>query len=233
MTHVIRWNYGDLIWPGDGKVHPTVPFRFDTERVRSPKLVQKYALALVQWASYQSRVFQGPYMADWGSDFSFGNASQWFGQMDQVLEEINGHPERYNGTSVRYGSLSEYFDYLHTKNLSFPVFRGQDFEFGWPRTFPIALTGNRSVQYQNGGTASRHRHKGNIRRASRLTHATEAAHAVALALKYLSNSSAAQFMPAWDANVPHNRTPHIARLILALHQPVTHICLWPPHIQGS
>lgn len=68
----------------------------------------------------------------WGSDYRFHNASKMYGNMSMIHNEINADPAKY-GMKVRYTTLSEYVDHIHSLNFSFPVHRWPtDFEKGWP-----------------------------------------------------------------------------------------------------
>ena len=133
--------------------------------------------------------------------------------MDLIITEINSNIEKYNAT-IQYSTLSDYFDHLHSLNFKFPVMRGLDFEFGWPKSIPQGTTGNTSVQYQTGAPASRASHKQNIRKTAALTRAAQSAHAMAFARNFVNSSRASDFMVAWDANgvcSHHDSTPGTAR----------------------
>lgn len=130
LTHIIRYNYGDMLGSrGDGLVNPELSFDFSVPRVVNESMVERYSRALVDWSRKRATVFQGPHLAVWGSDFRFVNASSWFDQMDLVIAEINSNPSKYNAT-VRYTTLSQYFDHLHSLDLEFPIKKGVDFEYG-------------------------------------------------------------------------------------------------------
>jgi hypothetical protein len=136
MTHAIRWNYGDMLVQGDGLRNPTQSFQFAAP-VTGGMNASLYAHALVDWSRRRSSAYQGmQFLAVWGSDFQFQNATCWFDEMDKVLDEINSHAKdgtsgRYGGAVARYTTLSNYFDHLHQEtNLSFPVKRGVSFEDG-------------------------------------------------------------------------------------------------------
>ena len=206
LTHIIRWNYGDMLssahpWdPPDGSRHPPINFQFDTAKLNNASDVQQHAKSLVDWSRRYATVYQGPSLAVWGSDFQFTQAGQWFSQMDQVIEEINAHPDTYGNASVRYTTLAGYFDHLNALDLEFPVKKSVSFEYGWPHAWTLQLTGNSSTQYQTGAPASRAAHKQHIRRSAELTRAAQLAHAVALAAGKLPSSLADDLQPAWDAN---------------------------------
>ena len=120
---------------GDGIRHPTLSFNFGAQVIHNESDVAAYASSLVNYSRHRATAYQGPFLAVWGSDFQFVNASSWFGQMDLVLAEIAAHPEKYGGATARYTTVSEYFDHLHDgTNLTFPVKRGVSFEDGWPHS---------------------------------------------------------------------------------------------------
>ncbi len=62
-----------------------------------------YAHSLVDWARASLPVYQGPFLAAWGCDFQFTNASMWFQQMDLLIDEISSNPDVYNAT-VQYAT---------------------------------------------------------------------------------------------------------------------------------
>ena len=135
LTHIIRWNYGDMLGTSkQGLVRPTKSFAFSEWVLKTQADVEAWAAALVSWSRARGSVFQAGHLAVWGSDFQFANASSWFRQMDMIVKEITNNPKKYNA-NIRYTTLSEYFDHLHSLELEFPVKRGVDFEFGWPHAW--------------------------------------------------------------------------------------------------
>lgn len=205
LTHSLRWNYGDMmdtcIPPActDPSIAPTLSLGFSSWVLTSPAAIQAHAAALVTWARAQNSVFpSASFLAVWGGDFQFTNASMWFDQMDLLVREINGNPSRYNAT-IRYSTLTDYFAKLHSLKLSFPIKKYVNFEYGWPHTWLMGNTGNDTVQYQTGAPASRAAHKQHIRRVARLTRAAQPLHAFGLAHGALPNR-VNDFMVAWDAN---------------------------------
>jgi hypothetical protein len=119
LTHAMRWNYGDMLLEGRsgpqyGFRGPTLSFDFSARVLHNQSDVERYAEALVHWSKNRGSVYQGDrHLAAWGSDFQFSNAGLWFEQMDLLLTEINAHPEKYS-SHIRYATLSEYFDHLHS-----------------------------------------------------------------------------------------------------------------------
>lgn len=206
LTHVMRWNYGDMLSSScygncPPSRHPSpVNFEFDKLKLHNASDVHAYARALVDWGRKYVTVYQGPQLAVWGSDFQFTQAGMWFSQMDQIIAEVNANPARYGNATVRYTTLAGYFDHLNALNLSFPVKTNTSFEFGWPHAWRMQTTGNVSVQHQTGAPASQAAHKQNVRRSAELTRAAQVAHAVGLAAKKLPASLADQLQVAWDAN---------------------------------
>jgi hypothetical protein len=199
LTHVLRWNYCDMLEScnppacTDPSRAPVLPLAFSSPVLTSHDLVVKYAHALVDWARASLPVYQGPFLAAWGCDFQFTNATMWFDQMDLIVEEISNNPDVYNAT-VQYSTLANYFDSLHALNLTFPRKTNVDFEFGWPHEWMIGSTGNVSVQYQTGAPSSWASHKRHIRRTAALTRAAAALHARALANHSLPRSRGDDFM---------------------------------------
>lgn len=82
--------------------HPTQNFQFDTVKLHNDSDVRIHAAALVEWQRKYVTVYNGPSLAVWGSDFQFTEAETWFMQMDQVIAEINDHPERYGNATAQY-----------------------------------------------------------------------------------------------------------------------------------
>ncbi len=111
---------------------------------------------------------------------------------------------KYNGTTVRFTTLSEYTDHLHSLNLRFPLKRyPTSFEYGWPHAWTMNLTGNTSVQYQTGAAVSREVFKLSARLTSAQHAAAERAVAYALAYNYPQGLQRQKLLqdlfPAWDA----------------------------------
>ena len=216
MTHVIRWNYGDMLLEGRngseyGFQGPDVSFAFDRLVLRTQADVERYAAALVRWSKARGAVYRGNrHLAVWGSDFQFTDAGLWFRQMDRILDEVNRHPTKY-GATIRYSTLSTYFDDLHRRNLAgepsaqLPVKKGLDFQYGWPHSWSavgepeITYTANFSWQYQTGATSSRPAHKARVRASAAALRTAQVSHALALASGALHKSAVDQFDVAWDA----------------------------------
>jgi hypothetical protein len=199
LTHVLRWNYCDMLEScspptcTDPSRAPRLPFAFSSQVLTSHDLVVEYSHALVDWARASLPVYQGPFLAAWGCDFQFTNATSWFSQMDLIIDEISSNPDVYNAT-VQYSTVANYFDSLYALNLTFPLKTDVDFEYGWPHAWMIGSTGNLSVQYQTGAPSSWASHKRHIRRTAALTRATATLHARALADRLLPRSRGDDFM---------------------------------------
>jgi hypothetical protein len=80
-THVIRWNYGDMLGAfASGEEYgfrcPELSFAFDTKVLHTKADVERYAAALVAWSKGRGSVYRGNrHLAVWGSDFQFVNDS--------------------------------------------------------------------------------------------------------------------------------------------------------------
>lgn len=115
-----------------------------------PDTVQDAASKVANFALNRTQVYQGPVMIVWGSDFRFADAHSMFGNMSYIVDYINAHPEVYK-MHVRYATLSDvrqcvclclvahsfclqYFDYLYSLKLTFPVKTFVDFEYGFVET---------------------------------------------------------------------------------------------------
>ena len=215
-THVMRWNYGDMLLTGrNGSAYgyrgPDVSFAFDHKKLHTQADIERYATALVRWSKGRGAVYRGNrHLAAWGSDFQFTDAGLWFSQMDQLITEINGNVQKY-GAHIRYSTLAGYFDHLHALNAAgdpaaqLPLKPLLDFQYGWPHTWSpigvplIGLTANFSWQYQTGAAASRPAHKQRVRSSAARLRTAQAAHAIALASGALNASMADEFWVAWDA----------------------------------
>lgn len=62
----------------------------------------------------------------WGCDFAFQHMSD-FDLMASVLGELKAHPESYVNVTARIGTLSDYFDTLHSQSIKFPTQGKRDF----------------------------------------------------------------------------------------------------------
>ena len=214
ITHVLRWNYCDMLETcsaptcTDPSRAPALSLAFASPVLTSHDLVVKHAHALVDWARASLPVYQGPFLAAWGCDFQFTNASMWFDQMDLIVQEISSNPDAYNAT-VQYSTVANYFDSLHALNLTFPLKTNVDFEFGWPHEWLIGSTGNASVQYQTAAPSSWASHKRHIRRTAALTRAAQTLHARALAEQYISHNRGDDFMVLFHlCRTSHHHLPH-------------------------
>ncbi|MGH0152012.1 UNVERIFIED_CONTAM: hypothetical protein FKN15_038586 [Acipenser sinensis] len=98
----------------------------------------------------------------WGCDKQFFNSSVQFENMDPLMDHINRHSDEL-GVTVQYATLSEYFQAVHTANLSWEVRGNQDF-------LPYSTE---PFQAWAGFFASRNVLKGVARRASSLLYAGE------------------------------------------------------------
>jgi hypothetical protein len=160
-THSMENNYGDLAAHRNTSeaqpsccshnasdrscCNPLVGFCWDDDHTGhesrtaavTPENVEAFAHTLAGFVRQRQAVYQGPILAVWGSDYRFHNASKMYGNMSKIHKEINADPAKY-GMKVRYTTLSEYVDHIHSLDLSFPVHRWPtDFEKGWPHTVQV------------------------------------------------------------------------------------------------
>ena len=94
------------------------------------------------------------------------NASLNYGNMTKIHAEINANPGKY-GCKIRFSTLSEYADHIHSLGIKFPVHRWpMDFEYGWPQVISVPHDGpppppgvpstpnSSSVQYRKSAVAA-------------------------------------------------------------------------------
>lgn len=61
-----------------------------------------------------------------GCDKQFFNASVQYSNMDLLLDYINKHSDEF-GVTVQYATVSDYFQAVHSKNLTWEIRDSQDF----------------------------------------------------------------------------------------------------------
>lgn len=75
--------------------------------------------------SYRS----GHLLVPFGDDFKFQNARVQWQNMDQLVQHINQNTDRF-GITLRYSTLSEYFDAMRASlTRALPVFAGDFFPY--------------------------------------------------------------------------------------------------------
>ena len=112
--------------------------------------------------AYRTRHLLVPF----GDDFKFKNAGYQFGQMDQLIQQINSKPQEY-GCRIQYSTAHEYFQHVRQEQgAEFPVY-GADF-------FPYA---DNDDSYWTGYYTTRpfmkamHRRHATIMRSAEIMHA--------------------------------------------------------------
>uniref|UniRef100_A0A8C3FEM4 Alpha-mannosidase n=1 Tax=Chrysemys picta bellii TaxID=8478 RepID=A0A8C3FEM4_CHRPI len=98
----------------------------------------------------------------WGCDKQFFNASVQYSNMDPLLDYINKHADQF-GVTVQYSTVSDYFQALYNRNLTWDIQNYQDF-------LPYSTE---PFQAWTGFYTSRSVLKGIARRASSLLYAGE------------------------------------------------------------
>ncbi|CAG5929173.1 unnamed protein product [Menidia menidia] len=142
--------------PTDG-VYPNMSLPVTTETVHA------YAKTMVENIKQRAAWFRTNHVLwPWGCDKQFYNASVQFGNMDPLMEYINRNSEEF-GVSVRYATLSQYFQAVHQANRTWDVRGSEDF-------LPYS---SEAFQAWTGFYASRNVLKGVARRASARLHAAE------------------------------------------------------------
>ena len=123
-SHIINGNYGDLATlrcgqndTGHSWNKPFVPctsitknlgFNWDEQGVApvTAANVVPYAEMFVAFVKRRSGVYRGPFLAVWGVDYAFTNATRMYKNMDSIIAEVNAHPATY-GVRVHYTTLSK------------------------------------------------------------------------------------------------------------------------------
>ncbi|XP_065833853.1 epididymis-specific alpha-mannosidase-like isoform X2 [Oscarella lobularis] len=89
--------------------------------------VEEKASSLAKTCHERSAWFRTDHLlVPFGSDFQFTDAESKFRGMDSILSHINANQDHFNMT-IRYTTLSEYFDAVQSTNASFPTYSGRDF----------------------------------------------------------------------------------------------------------
>ncbi|RLW09175.1 hypothetical protein DV515_00002953 [Chloebia gouldiae] len=104
----------------------------------------------------------GEVLWPWGCDKQFFNASVQYSNMDLLVDYINKHSAEF-GVTVQYATVSEYFQAVYSRNLTWEIRDSQDF-------LPYS---SEPFQAWTGFYTSRSTLKGIARRASSLLYAGE------------------------------------------------------------
>ncbi|NXQ21103.1 MA2B2 mannosidase, partial [Peucedramus taeniatus] len=104
----------------------------------------------------------GDVLWPWGCDKQFFNASVQYSNMDLLVDYINKHSAEF-GVTVQYATVSDYFQAVYSRNLTWEIRDSQDF-------LPYSTE---PFQAWTGFYTSRSTLKGIARRASSLLHAGE------------------------------------------------------------
>jgi lysosomal alpha-mannosidase len=97
--------------------HYSTPFIFGLD-------VEERAASFVNTCEKRSEWYLTDHLLiPFGNDFAFKDAPQHFKKMDEIIQYINSHKEKYKIT-VRYSTLSEYFDAVLNSGATFPEYKG-------------------------------------------------------------------------------------------------------------
>uniref|UniRef100_U3K4T3 Alpha-mannosidase n=1 Tax=Ficedula albicollis TaxID=59894 RepID=U3K4T3_FICAL len=122
-----------------------------------------YAQTMVANIKERAAWFQtGEVLWPWGCDKQFFNASVQYSNMDLLVDYINKHSAEF-GVTVQYATVSDYFQALYSRNLTWEIRDSQDF-------LPYS---SEPFQAWTGFYTSRSTLKGVARRASSLLYAGE------------------------------------------------------------
>lgn len=163
--------------------HYSAPKGYDWEE-RSATItgsnVESKALQLVNAMRKRAAAYKtSQLLMPFGDDFKFKDAKKQFSNMDQLVNEVKQHPDKYPGVTLRYSTLSEYFTAVSRESLerdvTFNVYRG-DF-------FPYA---DNEESYWTGYYSTRPHLKILSRELERVGHAAEMLYALSRALRLQS-----------------------------------------------
>ncbi|XP_057880979.1 epididymis-specific alpha-mannosidase [Melospiza georgiana] len=122
-----------------------------------------YAQTMVANIKQRAAWFQtGDVLWPWGCDKQFFNASVQYSNMDLLVDYINKHSAEF-GVTVQYATVSDYFQAVYSRNLTWEIRDSQDF-------LPYS---SEPFQAWTGFYTSRSTLKGIARRASSLLYAGE------------------------------------------------------------
>ncbi|NXR35278.1 MA2B2 mannosidase, partial [Zosterops hypoxanthus] len=122
-----------------------------------------YAQTMVANIKERAAWFQtGEVLWPWGCDKQFFNASVQYSNMDLLVDYINKHSTEF-GVTVQYATVSDYFQAVYSRNLTWQIRGSQDF-------LPYS---SEPFQAWTGFYTSRSTLKGIARRASSLLYAGE------------------------------------------------------------
>ncbi|NXI33780.1 MA2B2 mannosidase, partial [Sterrhoptilus dennistouni] len=125
--------------------------------------LQLYAQTMVANIKERAAWFQtGEVLWPWGCDKQFFNASVQYSNMDLLVDYINKHSAEF-GVTVQYATVSDYFQAVYSRNLTWQIRDSQDF-------LPYS---SEPFQAWTGFYTSRSTLKGIARRASSLLYAGE------------------------------------------------------------
>uniref|UniRef100_A0A8C5TBD1 Epididymis-specific alpha-mannosidase n=1 Tax=Malurus cyaneus samueli TaxID=2593467 RepID=A0A8C5TBD1_9PASS len=125
--------------------------------------LHQYAQAMVANIKERAAWFRtGDVLWPWGCDKQFFNASVQYSNMDLLVDYINKHSGEF-GVTVQYATVSDYFQAVYSRNLTWEIRDSQDF-------LPYSTE---PFQAWTGFYTSRSTLKGVARRASSLLYAGE------------------------------------------------------------
>ncbi|XP_041259004.1 epididymis-specific alpha-mannosidase [Onychostruthus taczanowskii] len=125
--------------------------------------LHQYAQTMVANIKERAAWFRtGDVLWPWGCDKQFFNASVQYSNMDLLVDYINKHSAEF-GVTVQYATVSDYFQAVYSRNLTWEIRDSQDF-------LPYSTE---PFQAWTGFYTSRSTLKGVARRASSLLHAGE------------------------------------------------------------
>ncbi|XP_041315071.1 epididymis-specific alpha-mannosidase [Pyrgilauda ruficollis] len=125
--------------------------------------LHQYAQTMVANIKERAAWFRtGDVLWPWGCDKQFFNASVQYSNMDLLVDYINKHSAEF-GVTVQYATVSDFFQAVYSRNLTWEIRDSQDF-------LPYSTE---PFQAWTGFYTSRSTLKGIARRASSLLHAGE------------------------------------------------------------
>ncbi len=125
----------------------------------TPENIKSRADDLAKAITIRTNWYRTPnVLIPWGCDFMYQNATLVFSNTDLLLNYMNAHSADY-GFTLRYGTLSEYFQAIFDTQTTWPVRSHTDF-------FPLAYKNGQGKYEVRGGVEWAYQSKSYLRNPS-------------------------------------------------------------------